>query len=112
MRLTDIKMFSGDDLKIRGVMDDNINFVAESQLKNRERWEKLVEPFITKEDSDGFWRGEFFGKEMRGAALSYMRYSPRRWKKYLPLRTKKAEYRLIARLLSLTVGICGAGNTF
>ena len=71
MRLTDIKMFSGDDLKIRGVMDDNINFVAESQLKNRERWEKLVEPFITKEDSDGFWRGEFFGKEMRGAALIY-----------------------------------------
>lgn len=71
MRLTDIKMFSGDDLKIRGVMDDNINFVAETQLKNRERWEKLVEPFITKEDSDGFWRGEFFGKEMRGAALIY-----------------------------------------
>lgn len=71
MRLTDIKMFSGDDLKIRGVMDDNINFVAESQLKNRESWEKLVEPFITKEDSDGFWRGEFFGKEMRGAALIY-----------------------------------------
>lgn len=71
MRLTDIKMFSGDDLKIRGVMNDNVNFVAESQLKNRERWEKLVEPFITKEDSDGFWRGEFFGKEMRGAALIY-----------------------------------------
>ena len=46
MRLTDIKIFSGDDLKIRGVMDDNINFVAESQLKNRARWEKLVEPFI------------------------------------------------------------------
>ncbi len=71
MRFTDIKMFSDDDLKIRGVMDDNVNFVAESQLKSRERWEKLVEPFITKEDSDGFWRGEFFGKEMRGAALIY-----------------------------------------
>lgn len=71
MRFTDIKMFSGDDLKIRGVMDDNVNFVAESQLKSRERWEKLVEPFITREDSDGFWRGEFFGKEMRGAALIY-----------------------------------------
>ena len=71
MRFADIKMFSGDDLKIRGVMDDNVNFVAESQLKSRERWEKLLEPFITKEDSDGFWRGEFFGKEMRGAALIY-----------------------------------------
>ena len=71
MRFTDIKMFSGNDLKIRGVMDDNVNFVAESQLKSRERWEKLVEPFIIREDSDGFWRGEFFGKEMRGAALIY-----------------------------------------
>lgn len=71
MRFTDIKMFSGNDLKIRGVMDDNVNFVAESQLKSRERWGKLVEPFITREDSDGFWRGEFFGKEMRGAALIY-----------------------------------------
>ena len=71
MRFTDIKMFSGNDLKIHGVMDDNVNFVAESQLKSRERWEKLVEPFITREDSDGFWRGEFFGKEMRGAALIY-----------------------------------------
>lgn len=71
MRFTDIKMFSCNDLKIRGVMDDNVNFVAESQLKSRERWEKLVEPFITREDSDGFWRGEFFGKEMRGAALIY-----------------------------------------
>lgn len=71
MRFTDIKTFTGDDLKIRGVMDDDVNFVAESQLKSRERWEKLVEPFITREDSDGFWRGEFFGKEMRGAALIY-----------------------------------------
>ena len=71
MRFTDIKMFSGNDLKIRGVMDDNVNFVAESQLKNAARWEKLVEPFITREDSDEFWRGEFFGKEMRGAALVY-----------------------------------------
>lgn len=71
MTFTNIKTYSGDNLKIRGVMDDYVRFVADNQLKSRKRWEKLVEPFITKEDSDGFWRGEFFGKEMRGAALVY-----------------------------------------
>lgn len=70
MKFTDTEMLFGK-LKIFGLMDDNADFVAESQLKNAARWEKLVEPFITREDSDGFWRGEFFGKEMRGAALIY-----------------------------------------
>lgn len=70
MKFTDIEMLFGK-LKIFGLMDDNADFVAESQLKNAARWEKLIEPFITREDSDGFWRGEFFGKEMRGAALIY-----------------------------------------
>ena len=70
MKFTDTEMLFGK-LKICGLMDDDTDFVAESQLKNAARWEKLVEPFITREDSDGFWRGEFFGKEMRGAALIY-----------------------------------------
>ena len=59
------------NIKIHGITDDYVKFVTESQLKNRERWQKLVQPFVTREDSDGFWRGEFFGKEMRGAALIY-----------------------------------------
>ncbi len=67
----DLNLLSGENLKINGVMDTNAEFVKESQLKNRARWEKLVEPFITREDSDGYWRGEFFGKEMRGASLIY-----------------------------------------
>ncbi len=66
-----VKFYSGDELKINGALDDNAKFVSEKQLKNAERWSKLVEPFITKEDSDGYWRGEFFGKEMRGASLIY-----------------------------------------
>lgn len=66
-----IRFYGGNDLKINGVIDDYVGFVADNQLKSADRWYKLVEPFVTKEDSDGFWRGEFFGKEMRGASLIY-----------------------------------------
>lgn len=65
------ELLSYKDIKIGGIEDEYVRFVTESQLKNRERWQKLIQPFSTREDSDGFWRGEFFGKEMRGAALIY-----------------------------------------
>ena len=55
-----------------GVMDDAVKFVLLNQLKKRDTWEKAVEVFSTREDSsDGRWRGEYFGKQMRGAALIY-----------------------------------------
>lgn len=65
------EFFTGKSLKISGVTDEYVKFVTESQLMNRERWKKLVQPFKTREDGDGFWRGEFFGKELRGASLMY-----------------------------------------
>ena len=67
----DIAFLDGDSLKVRGVSADYLNFVIEDQLLDTTMWGKMVEPFLTKEDSDGFWRGEFFGKEMRGASLAY-----------------------------------------
>lgn len=68
---TNVRFYDGNDLKINGILNDYAKFVSDNQLKSVDRWAKLVEPFITKEDSDGFWRGEFFGKEMRGASLMY-----------------------------------------
>ena len=65
------EFFTGKSLKISGVTDEYVKFVTESQLMNRGRWKKLVQPFKTREDGDGFWRGEFFGKELRGASLMY-----------------------------------------
>lgn len=60
----------GVEIKANGVMDDAVNFVVKNQLKRRVSWQKTVEVFETREDSlDEFWRGEFFGKQMRGAAL-------------------------------------------
>lgn len=60
----------GVEIKTDGIMDNAVNFVIDNQLKERTRWQKTVEVFETREDSfDEFWRGEFFGKQMRGAAL-------------------------------------------
>ena len=67
----DIKFLNDGSLKINGLLDDKLKFVIEDQLKDKQMWAKFVEPFKTKEDSDSFWRCEFFGKEMRGASLAY-----------------------------------------
>lgn len=59
-------------IKINGLMDEKVHFVLERQLKNKDNWKKTVEVFTTREDSEnGRWRGEYFGKQMRGAVLTY-----------------------------------------
>ena len=56
--------------------DDYVRFVLENQLLNETLWQKFVNVFVTREDAvDDGWRGEYFGKMMRGACLTY-RYSP------------------------------------
>lgn len=58
------------NVKVSGLMDSAVQFVLNNQLKNRSSWEKAVEVYSTREDSlDLRWRGEYFGKQMRGAAL-------------------------------------------
>ena len=59
-------------IKAKGLMDEAAAFVLEHQLKDREMWLKFTETFSTKEDSEaGRWRGEYFGKQMRGAVMVY-----------------------------------------
>ena len=70
-------------LKANGILDDAVQFVIEKQLKNRVLWGKFNEVYTTREDTweeiilgqsygkQYRWRGEFFGKQMRGAALVY-----------------------------------------
>lgn len=60
----------GVDIKVNGIVDSFAYFVMENQLKNRTSWQKVVEVYTTREDGlDGRWRGEYFGKQMRGASL-------------------------------------------
>ncbi len=56
--------------------DAYVRFITEKQISDPELWKKFVRVFKTREDVfDNGWRGEYFGKMMRGAALTY-RYRP------------------------------------
>ena len=63
-------------IAIHGIMDEKVRFVLDNQLKNRESWKKTVEVFTTHEDSEkGCWRGEYFGKQVRGVELTYVYFT-------------------------------------
>ena len=50
----------------------NALFILHKQLKDKELWKKFINVFKTKADiADNGWRGEYFGKMMRGACLTY-----------------------------------------
>ena len=68
----DRKDFFGNLIKCDGILDGAVKFVLENQLKNRELWQKFAEVFSTRDDTEfGRWRGEYFGKQMRGAVIVY-----------------------------------------
>lgn len=59
-------------IKVNGIMNDAVFFTIKNQLNNQKMWENSVNVFSSREDSvDGRWRGEYFGKQMRGAVLIY-----------------------------------------
>ena len=61
---------TGVEIKANGIMNDAVQFVIDNQLKRRATWQNAVEVYGTRVDClDGRWRGEYFGKQMRGAAL-------------------------------------------
>lgn len=55
-----------------GFPDKYVNYVLKHQIKDKALWKKFVNPFREYSDSaDNGWRGEFFGKMMRGACIVY-----------------------------------------
>lgn len=55
-----------------GIVDDQIRLVVKKQLKDRGLWKLVTEQFAgTPDDGDLGWRGEYWGKLMRGACMSY-----------------------------------------
>ena len=49
-----------------------VDFVIQTQILNRAMWKNFIEVFKDKTDSEDLrWRGEYFGKTMRGACLVY-----------------------------------------
>lgn len=62
--------------RFEGAIDAHARFILEKQLKDKALWRKFVEVFVERPDHhDLGWRGEYFGKMMRGACLTY-RYAP------------------------------------
>ena len=62
----------GEQISFRGTMDYYARFIEENQLLLEEDWHLFVNQFRTGvDDADAGWRGEYFGKMMRGAAMTY-----------------------------------------
>ena len=59
-------------LKTEGIANWAANFLQKEQLTDRGLWAKFVDLFRTQPDAENHgWRGEYWGKMMRGGALVY-----------------------------------------
>ena len=54
-----------------GVIDQSIRYIEELQLLRPELWRRFVQQFREDADFDAGWRGEYWGKMMRGACFTY-----------------------------------------
>lgn len=55
----------------KGIVDDCIRHIEKIQLLKPELWNRFVNQYRIEADSDGVWRGEYWGKMMRGATFVY-----------------------------------------
>lgn len=62
---------SGANAKYNGFVDNAFRFIEDFQLLSPALWRRFVEQFRTNADFDKGWRGEYWGKMMRGASLVY-----------------------------------------
>ena len=55
-----------------GTMDEMACFIQENQLKDKNMWRVFVQQFRTDVDTaTRAWRGEYWGKMMRGSCITY-----------------------------------------
>lgn len=60
------------DIKATGLGEKAACFFQENQLKDRRLWKKFVDVYRTQPDSErNGWRGEYWGKMMRGGCMVY-----------------------------------------
>ncbi|MBR5587124.1 MAG: glycoside hydrolase family 127 protein [Clostridia bacterium] len=57
--------------KYSGFVQSAFEFVEKEQLLREDLWERFVQQFREDADYEGGWRGEYWGKMMRGACLVY-----------------------------------------
>ena len=55
-----------------GCLDDAIKYIERIQLLDSDLWERFAKQYkMDDADYDNGWRGEYWGKMMRGACLTY-----------------------------------------
>ena len=54
-----------------GIVDQSIRYIEDFQLLRPELWRRFVQQFREDADYDAGWRGEYWGKMMRGACFTY-----------------------------------------
>ena len=66
-------VFNADaEVKYNGITDKNIRFIEKVQLLDDELWSMVSEQFtFNPDDKENGWRGEYWGKIMRGACEVY-----------------------------------------
>ena len=67
------KLFANEKnvVKYNGFVDDAFLFIEDFQLLRPDIWRRFVQQFREDADYDAGWRGEYWGKMMRGASLVY-----------------------------------------
>ncbi len=72
MKYDKMRPLEGASFEIGGIIGKTARFIEEFQLLDAENWARFVEQFRVCTDSDNKgWRGEYWGKMMRGAAFTY-----------------------------------------
>lgn len=68
------KSLEAGTFKYKGRIDESIRFVQAKQLMDKKFWALFVDQYRigNVDDHDLGWRGEYFGKMMRGSVLTYM----------------------------------------
>lgn len=61
----------GNEYKYDGFMDKAFKFVEDFQLLEPKLWRRFVQQFREDADYEAGWRGEYWGKMMRGACFVY-----------------------------------------
>jgi hypothetical protein len=61
----------GNTFQYEGFMDQAYQFILCAQLMRADLWARFVQQFREDSDYEGGWRGEYWGKMMRGACLVY-----------------------------------------
>ncbi len=73
-RLKTDKFFADyeNEYKYRGILDKTADFIQDFQLLRPELWKRFVNQFREHDaDYEAGWRGEYWGKMMRGACFTY-----------------------------------------